>query len=49
MDLVKGLAIGAPAIGGVLAGTAVQQRISEQVVARVFVALLVVSAAILIF
>ena len=46
---MKGLAIGAPAIGGVLVGTAVQQRISEQVVARVFVALLVISAAILIF
>ena len=49
VDFGKGLAIGAPAIGGVLAGTALQQRISEQVVARVFVALLVTSAAILIF
>jgi len=49
VDLVKGLAIGAPAIGGVLVGTAVQQHISEQMVARVFVALLVTSAAILIF
>ena len=49
VDLVKGLAIGAPAIGGVLVGTAVQQRISEQLVARVFVSLLVISAAILIF
>ncbi len=49
VDVVKGLAIGAPAIGGVLVGTAVQQRISEQMVARVFVSLLVISAAILIF
>ena len=49
VDFVNGLAIGAPAIAGVLAGTAVQQRISERVVARVFVGLLVISAAILIF
>ena len=49
VDFLKGLAIGAPAIGGVLVGTAVQQRISEQMVARVFVSLLVISAAILIF
>ena len=34
---------------GVLAGTALQQRLSDQVVARAFVVLLVVSAAILIF
>ncbi len=49
VDLVKGLAIGLPAIGGVIAGTALQQRLSDEVVARAFVVLLVVSAAILIF
>ena len=48
VDFAKGLAIGAPAIAGVVAGTALQQRISEEVVARAFVALLVVSALILI-
>ena len=49
VDLAKGLLVAAPAIGGVLAGTAVQQRISERVVAGAFVVLLVVSAAILVF
>ncbi len=48
-DFLKGLAIGLPAIGGVLAGTALQQRLSDQVVARAFVILLVVSAVVLIF
>ena len=41
--------IGAPAVAGVVAGTALQQRISERAVARAFVALLVASAAVLIF
>jgi uncharacterized membrane protein YfcA len=49
VDLAKGLLVAAPAIGGVLAGTAVQQRISERVVAGAFVVLLIVSAAILVF
>jgi uncharacterized membrane protein YfcA len=49
VDFPKGVAIALPAIGGVIVGTALQQRISEQLVARAFVALLVVSAAILIF
>jgi uncharacterized membrane protein YfcA len=49
VDLAKGLLVAAPAIGGVLAGTAVQQRISERVVVGAFVALLIVSAAILVF
>ena len=30
VDLRKGLLIGAPAVAGVVAGTAVQQRISER-------------------
>ena len=41
--------VAAPAVGGVLAGTALQQRISERAVAGAFVVLLVVSAAVLIF
>jgi uncharacterized membrane protein YfcA len=48
VDLGKGLLVAAPAIGGVLAGTALQQRISERTVAAAFVVLLVVSAAILV-
>ena len=39
----------APAIGGVLAGTALQQRISERAVAGAFVVLLLASAAVLVF
>jgi uncharacterized membrane protein YfcA len=49
VDLLKGAAIGLPAVAGVLAGTALQQRISEEAAARAFVVLLVVSAAVLIF
>jgi uncharacterized protein len=49
VDLWNGLLIAAPAIAGVLAGTALQQRISERAVAGAFVVLLVASAAVLIF
>jgi uncharacterized membrane protein YfcA len=49
VDLWNGLLIAAPAIAGVLAGTAVQQRISERAVAGAFVVLLVASAAVLVF
>lgn len=49
VDVAKGLLVAAPAIGGVLAGTALQQRISERAVAWAFVALLVISAAVLVF
>jgi uncharacterized membrane protein YfcA len=48
VDLWKGVLIGAPAVAGVVAGTAVQQRISERAVAWAFVVLLVGSAAVLI-
>ena len=47
VDLWMGLLVAAPAIAGVLAGTALQQRISERTVAAAFVVLLVVSAAVL--
>jgi uncharacterized membrane protein YfcA len=49
VDLWKGLLVGAPAIGGVLAGTAIQQRISERALAGAFVVLLIASAAVLVF
>ena len=49
VHLGKGLLVAAPAIAGVLAGTALQQRISERATAGVFVVLLVVSAAVLVF
>jgi hypothetical protein len=44
-----GLAIAVPGVAGVVAGTAVQQRISDRAVAGAFVALLLTSAAVLIF
>lgn len=49
VDLWKGILIGIPAVAGVVAGTAVQQRISERAVAGAFVVLLIGSAAVLIF
>ncbi len=49
LNLGDGLLVAAPAIVGVLAGTAIQQRISERAVAGAFVVLLVASAAVLIF
>jgi uncharacterized membrane protein YfcA len=49
VDVFKGLLIAAPAVAGVVAGTAIQQRISERTVALAFVLLLLASAAALIF
>ena len=49
VDLFKGLLVAAPAVAGVLAGTALQQRISERAVAGAFVVLLLASAAVLVF
>jgi uncharacterized membrane protein YfcA len=49
VDLWTGVLIALPAIAGVVAGTALQQRISERAVAFAFVVLLVASAAVLIF
>jgi uncharacterized membrane protein YfcA len=48
VDFLDGLLIALPAVLGVLAGTALQQRLSERVVAGAFVLLLVGSAAVLI-
>ena len=44
VDYVDGLLIGVPAIGGVLAGTALQQRLPERSISLLFAALLVVVA-----
>jgi uncharacterized membrane protein YfcA len=49
VDLWNGLLVAAPAIAGVLAGTALQQRISERAVAAAFVVLLLASAAVIVF
>jgi uncharacterized membrane protein YfcA len=49
VDLGKGLLVAAPAIGGVVAGAALQQRISDRAAAGAFVVLLVISAAVLVF
>jgi uncharacterized membrane protein YfcA len=48
VDPLKALIVGVPALGGVVAGTAVQQRISERVVAAAFALLLTVSAVLLV-
>jgi uncharacterized membrane protein YfcA len=49
VDLGKGILIGIPAVAGVIAGTALQQRLSERSVAGAFIVMLVGSAAVLIF
>ena len=49
VDLAKGLLIAPPAIAGVVAGTALQQRVSQRAVSGIFAALLVGSAAVLVF
>lgn len=48
-DVWLGVLIGLPAVAGVIAGTALQQRISERSVAAAFVVLLIGSAAVLVF
>ena len=44
VDLAKGVLVGVPAVGGVLLGTALQQRVPPSTVSLLFAALLVVSA-----
>jgi hypothetical protein len=44
VDLLKGLLVGIPAMGGVIAGTAAQQLLDERSIAILFSALLVVVA-----
>jgi uncharacterized membrane protein YfcA len=48
VDVPKGLLVGLPAVGGVLAGTALQQRLATHVVAGIFAVLLVASAVALV-
>jgi uncharacterized membrane protein YfcA len=49
VDFAKALLVAVPAIAGVLAGTALQQRISARAAVAAFVVLLIVSAAVLVF
>jgi uncharacterized membrane protein YfcA len=49
VDLVKGLLLSIPAVGGVIAGTALQQRLPERAISLLFAALLVAVAVELIF
>jgi len=44
VDVVKGLLVGIPAVGGVVVGTALQQRLSERAVSLLFALLLIVIA-----
>jgi uncharacterized membrane protein YfcA len=44
VDVLKGLLVGVPAVGGVVAGTALQQRLPQRAVSLLFAALLVVIA-----
>lgn len=44
VDVLKGLLVGIPAIGGVIAGTALQQRVPERTVSILFALLLVAVA-----
>ncbi len=48
VHLAEGLVVGIPAIGGVVAGAALQQRVSVKLVSGAFAVLLVVSATLLI-
>jgi uncharacterized membrane protein YfcA len=45
VDLVKGLLVGVPAVGGVLLGTWLQQRISTEAIGLLFAVLLIAVAA----
>ena len=48
VDAAKGLLVGVPAVGGVIVGAALQQRISPRIVSGVFAVLLVGSAVALV-
>jgi uncharacterized membrane protein YfcA len=49
VHVVDALIVGLPAIGGVVAGAALQQRVPVRVVSASFAVLLIVSAAVLVF
>jgi uncharacterized membrane protein YfcA len=44
VDIVKGILVGLPAVGGVLVGITLQQRLSEPVISLMFAVLLVAIA-----
>ena len=44
VDLLEGLLVGLPAVGGVVAGTALQQRVPERAISLLFAILLVAIA-----
>jgi uncharacterized membrane protein YfcA len=44
VDLLEGALVGVPAVGGVIAGTGLQQRVPERAISLVFALLLVVVA-----
>jgi len=48
VDVAKALLIGLPAVGGVVAGTALQQRVPSRAVSALFVVVLVASAVALV-
>ena len=49
VHVVEGLLVGLPAIGGVMAGAALQQRVPVRFISGAFALLLVASAAVLVF
>jgi uncharacterized membrane protein YfcA len=49
VDVAKGALVGLPAVGGVVVGTALQQRVPVRVLNGLFAVLMVVSAALLVF
>ena len=48
VDPVKALLVGLPAVGGVVAGTALQQRLEPRLVAGLFAVVLVASTVVLV-
>ena len=49
VDWLKALFVGVPAVGGVLVGTALQQRVPQRTVSLVFAGLLIAVAGTLVF
>jgi uncharacterized protein len=49
VDVAKAVLVGVPAVGGVVAGTALQQRVPSRAVSGVLAVVLVASAILLIF
>jgi uncharacterized membrane protein YfcA len=47
VHVLKGVLVGVPAIGGVVAGTWLQQRVRQETVSLLFAGLLVISATVL--